>query len=278
MTDRLGASDGADRVALRARRAGAAALLRAVPRRAAGDRQVVRLQAGMPEQDGSVFARVRQLMRHPDFSLTQPEPRAQPDRDVLPRQPRRVPPRRCGGLRVLGRPRARARRHQPAARVAPGTRARPLERARRALSQRGARGAGARRRQARPVERRARDRRARAAGARPDARAPPSRRQPRGTMHGQEERLLRAIGRRHRRHQRLGLRRDRDRAPAQGPHRQGLRRPQRHHRRADRRPDRHRQGIGHARSPRCAARRRAPSARAASSSSRWRRTGANTSA
>jgi aminopeptidase N len=26
----------------------------------------------MPEQDGSVFARVRQLMRHPDFSLKNP--------------------------------------------------------------------------------------------------------------------------------------------------------------------------------------------------------------
>ena len=59
-----------------------------------------------------------------------------------------------------------------------------------------------------------------------------------------KERLLRPVRRRHRRHQRLGLRRDRDRAQAQGPHRQGLRRPQRHHRRADRGPDRHRQGIG----------------------------------
>ena len=59
-----------------------------------------------------------------------------------------------------------------------------------------------------------------------------------------QERLLRPVGRRHRRHQRLGLRRDRDRARAPRRDRQRLRRPQRHHRRAHRGPDRHRQGVG----------------------------------
>ena len=57
--------------------------------------------------------------------------------------------------------------------------------------------------------------------------------------HAQTQRLLCPIRRRDRRHQRQRRRRHRDRAPAQGPDRQGLRRPQRHHRRADRGPDRH---------------------------------------
>ena len=57
------------------------------------------------------------------------------------------------------------------------------------------------------------------------------------------QRLLCAVGRRHRRHQRERRGRHRDRAQAQEAHRQGLRGPQRHHRRADRGPDRHRQGI-----------------------------------
>ena len=39
------------------------------------------LQAGAPERDGRVFERVQaRCSRHPDFTLAQPEPRAQPDR------------------------------------------------------------------------------------------------------------------------------------------------------------------------------------------------------
>ena len=63
-------------------------------------------------------------------------------------------------------------------------------------------------------------------------------------MASEEERVLRAIGRRHRRHQRIGLRRDPDGARPQRQDRQGLRRAQRHHRRADRGPDRHQPRVG----------------------------------
>ena len=58
----------------------------------------------------------------------------------------------------------------------------------------------------------------------------------------EKERLLRPVRRRLRRHQRLRLRGDRDRAQAQGQDRQDLCRATRHHRRPHRRHDRHRQG------------------------------------
>jgi aminopeptidase N len=59
-------------VARRAGRAGAAALPRAVQGRSAGHRQVVRAAGRAPETDGRVFARAKQLLKHPDFSLKNP--------------------------------------------------------------------------------------------------------------------------------------------------------------------------------------------------------------
>ena len=88
------------------------------------------LQASAPEplgaQAGRVFARAKALLKHPDFSLQQPEPRAQPAVHAVRRQPGRLPPRRRRRLRVLGRAGAGARRHQPAAGRAPGARDGPL--------------------------------------------------------------------------------------------------------------------------------------------------------
>ena len=70
------------------------------------------LQAGAPGPRRQRAAeRVKQLMKHPDFNIAQPEPRAQPDLQLLQRATRarfhRADARR---LRVLGRPRDRARR------------------------------------------------------------------------------------------------------------------------------------------------------------------------
>ena len=108
-----------------------------------------RMQALRPSTTAACSSASRRCCSHPDFSLDQPEPRAQPDRRVLHRQPGRLPSHRRRRLRVLGRPRARARRHQPAARLAHRARARSLDPARRAVPQRRARGDRARRRVAR---------------------------------------------------------------------------------------------------------------------------------
>ena len=64
---------------------------------------------------GRVFARAKALLKHPRLHAKQPEPRAQPAVRAVRRQPGGLPPRRRRRLRVLGRPAARARRHQPAA-------------------------------------------------------------------------------------------------------------------------------------------------------------------
>ena len=165
------------------------------------------LQATAPERDGKVFERVKALMRAPGLQHRQPEPRAQPDRRVLPRATRRrstapTPPATrsgptaCSSSTRSTRSWPRASRARWTAGPSSPSRYRSAARARRS-----------RRVAAQPelVERRARDRHARAA-------------RPAEARHGideeQEERVLRPVGRRHRRHQRLGLRRDRDRARA----------------------------------------------------------------
>jgi hypothetical protein len=51
---------------------GPAALPRHVQGRSPGHRQVVRLQAGAPDRGGNVLPAVKQLMKHPDFSLRNP--------------------------------------------------------------------------------------------------------------------------------------------------------------------------------------------------------------
>jgi aminopeptidase N len=78
--------------------------------------------------------------RPPDFKLANPEPGAQPDRHLLPRQPGGLSSRRRRRLRLLGGPGDRPRRHQSAGRVAHRPRPRPLEPPRRALSLGGAGG------------------------------------------------------------------------------------------------------------------------------------------
>ena len=51
---------------------------------------------------GKVFERVKRLLAHPDFKLANPEPRAQPDRHLLLRQPGGLPSRRRRRLRASG--------------------------------------------------------------------------------------------------------------------------------------------------------------------------------
>jgi aminopeptidase N len=72
-------------------------LSRAVQGRAAGLDKWFALQAGAPDRGGNVLPAVRQLMQHPDFSLKQPQPRAQRDLQLLQRQPRRLPPADAAG-------------------------------------------------------------------------------------------------------------------------------------------------------------------------------------
>ena len=122
---------------------------------AARARQVV-LAAGRarPSAAATCFERVKALLGASATSASRNPNRA---RSVIGafcmRQPGRLSPRRRRRLCVLGRPRPRARRRQPAARVAARPRARPLDAARRAVSQRGARGDRARRRAAKLSQR-----------------------------------------------------------------------------------------------------------------------------
>ena len=78
------------------------------------------LQASAPRaRAAACFARVRQLLQPSATSRSRNPNRARSlICALLPAATRRLPPRRRGGLRVLGRPRDRARRHQSAARVA----------------------------------------------------------------------------------------------------------------------------------------------------------------
>ena len=113
--------------------AAARALLRDVRGRSARRRQVV-LAAGDRARARRPGVRARPAAdAPPGLQHRQPEPRAQPDRRLLPRQPGRLSPRRRRRLRVLGRPRPRARRPQPAAGIEDRARARPLDPARRAV-------------------------------------------------------------------------------------------------------------------------------------------------
>ena len=129
------------------------------------------LQARAPEpgRDAArVFARAKALLQHPDFSLQEPEPRAQPAGHAVHASTRRpstapTPRATCSGPTAC----SSSTRINPQRRRAPGARAGPLAPAGRALPQRGARGHRARGRQARPLQRRARDRHARAGALTP---------------------------------------------------------------------------------------------------------------
>jgi aminopeptidase N len=50
-----------------------------------------------PDRGGDVLPMVRQLMKPPRLQHAQPQPRAQPDLQLLQRQPRRLPPRDAAG-------------------------------------------------------------------------------------------------------------------------------------------------------------------------------------
>jgi len=91
---------------------------RDVPKRALVIDTWFMLQAGAPEVDGQVFARVKQLLKHSDFSMRKSEPGTQPYCPGSARTTLARPPRRRCRLCVLGRARDRARRHQPAIRRA----------------------------------------------------------------------------------------------------------------------------------------------------------------
>ena len=104
MTDRQGALTRADRLARRAGRAGA----RALPRACSGTTPLVidkwfALQADRARaRRPGVRARASALLRHPDFTLAQPEPGAQPDRRASAWATRRrstapTPPATCSG-------------------------------------------------------------------------------------------------------------------------------------------------------------------------------------
>ena len=112
---------------------GPGALSQAVPARCIGAGQVVRA-AGRRLRPWRQRAAGRQAADEaPRLPDQEPQPRAQPDLQLLQRQPRRLPPRRRGGLCVLERARHRAGRHQPPGRRPPGARPGPLEQAGRAL-------------------------------------------------------------------------------------------------------------------------------------------------
>ena len=193
------------------------------------------LQAGAQEHEGKVFERVKRLLAHPDFKLANPEPGAQPDRHLLPRQPGGIPSRRRRRLRLLGRPGDRPRRDQSAGRIAHRPGPRPLEPPRRALSLGGARGDRAGRRAGQAFRRHA----ARSCRAPSSQETEMASRKPRrkNAFYAQSGGVTAVIN-----------------ASAAGvietarahrdTHRHRLRRPQRHHRRAHRGPDRHRQGVG----------------------------------
>ena len=136
------------------------------------------LQATAPEQRRARVRPREGAAAAPGLHAAQPEPRAQPDPHAVRREPGRLPPGRRGRLRLLGRPRDRARRDQPATGRARRARDGPLEQARRTLAQRRARGDRPGRGAHRPLRRRARDRHARARHLRharwPNASASPS--------------------------------------------------------------------------------------------------------
>ena len=127
-----------------------------VQERSPGDRQVVRPAGRCARPRWQRVARGAPAHGPPGLQPQEPQPRPQRDLQLLQRQPRRLPPRRRGGLCVLERARDRARRHQPAGGRPPRARAGPLEETRRALPQRRARSHRPRGRQDRPEQRRAR--------------------------------------------------------------------------------------------------------------------------
>ena len=149
-------------------------------------------------------------------------------------------------LRVLGRPRDRARRDQPAAGGAPGARAGPLDAAGRAVPRaRRARRSRASRR-SRTLRRRARDRLARALRGLRHSHGIDER-PAKNAFYAQSGGVTAVINA-----SACGVIETARATPRRD--RQRLRRPQRHHRRADRGPDRHRQGIGRGDRARCAPR------------------------
>jgi len=119
------------------------------------------LQATMPAPagDAPVLDRVRELMRHPAFSMRNPNRLRALVGSFCNGQPRRVPCRRRLGLRLLGRTGARGRRIESAGRRAPGARARSLAQVRTRPAGADARGARRVAHATAAVERRARDRR-----------------------------------------------------------------------------------------------------------------------
>ena len=115
----------ADRVACRVRRPRAGAL----PRSSSSDEPLVidkwfACRPACPSAATAASSRgCRQLMQHPDFTLKNPNRARSLIQAFCSINPARLPPRRRGGLRVLGRPGDADRRHQPATRRAPRARA-----------------------------------------------------------------------------------------------------------------------------------------------------------
>ena len=75
------------------------------------------LQAGAPDRGGNVLPMVKQLMKHPDFNIRNPNRARSLIFSYCSANPARLPPPRCRRLCVLGRPRDRDRRDQSAGRV-----------------------------------------------------------------------------------------------------------------------------------------------------------------
>ena len=205
------------------------------------------LQATAPEHDGKVFERVKRLLRHPDFSLANPNRARSLIGAFCLANPAGFHRADGAGYAFWADRVLELDAHQPAARVADRARARPLEPARRAVSQR----RRAPRSPASPRRPNCRATRARSSRARwrpPEADAMATRSKGRkNAFYAQSGGVTAVINA-----SACGVietaRAHRD------VHRQRLRRAQRHHRRAHRGPDRHRQGIGGGDPRRCARR------------------------